>query len=806
MSTQPSAGAGALEIGDSTSSGVPGRTTSLVAEIKGLLADNYLGMAPSPECSSWGVFGYDSQVIVDLKTWFTRGTGNSELKARPFVDRDRRFELLEFRYPIGPDLVWLGAWWGRSFSLWRSMTPEYIVRAVFAHLNAATWDSDASLMAVLGSFGDGVSKYADFLAWERPMDWQFCCHLKLLGGYQATAKSDEMLEDVLDWVNTPRVHTSLFGTYHEEFGKTLRRWFVPTKSSDFSLSFKDYLSSRAVWARSGSSTTRVDTGLAKTKWNLAWSKDDIQIRAVMSRVGKKTDLVHSLIQKLELGKVRGVIGVDDAMYLAMDYISQFVEDDLAHTPMFNFQSEEKQQSTWEMLGSAGTKVPLDESGFDHDKSDTEVLSCVDACVLFAKMRAKPAFHPDIEYCGAFVKRFIFGGFIKVGETKVTVNKGVLSGWRWTYLVDTMINVTQINLCLAELVQAGCGLNLKFVCSGDDVGCVFPNFREAGAFFVAYRSYGYKVNAAKFWVSKWRNEFLRITVTGAGVRGYVNRMLPKLLFTNPLQTAVSREEKVSSLVAVWSKVYVRGWAKRDVLNCVYADIAGSLRVSLSNAKRFVHTPVAYGGGGAWPYTGEDGLGLHFSKGDDESRVRLASLPGAMDYVSYLTGKYGERELFERGVLEVVEGTLTYKKAKVKSTPVFTPVFVPDPLGVGRDLSRRSFKSWVPRELMPFNTLVTGDMLDTTHIPSFVDKTVWLNALQDVAGWTEGARRLWLVGKLPATAVYFTGRDTVRTSAAHRIAFNKLRNLKRVNIELMRRVCYSATVSVASLELPGLDWAE
>lgn len=750
-------------------------------------------------------FGVVSDDVVNFKEI---RMGRAKLfRQRPFSDRKRgegirrlrADKLLEYG-----EFSFLGLYWGSAFAVWAKASPNYIVEMVKHYLNTAEWEDDVQLMAVLKHLSDLAKKYADFVSWDRELDWQFLVNLDLFGSYQSQVDGSELIGDIEGWVNTPELHTAPFADYDAQFDNTMRRWFVPTKGGNYRLGFSEYLTNRVEWARSGASTTKLD-GVKKTKWNLAWSLGDSRLKDILSRLDAPSKVVHKLIQKLELGKVRGVIGVDDGLYLLMDYVSHGVEDNLSHTPIFNFVRPEDQFDVLKRL-SEGITVPLDESKFDHNKSAAQVLSCVRAIRRFVHSRG--SLNSDMLWACDKIEELIYGGNIRVGDADITVRKGILSGWRWTYLIDTMINVTQVLMAIDDAAAVGMKAKPFFTCSGDDVGVTFVNTADAAVFITIYRGYGYHVNPSKFWVSNGRNEFLRLTITKKGIRGYANRMIPKLLFAGPLNDDfLSGVERATALVSNYSKLYVRGWPRSVTLELCYVDVSGLLGVPVSTAKQWVHTPAAYGGGGAMPTLSTVGLTLE-TEAAAGGVERVRSLPGVRDLASYLANKGVPEGLAMTMVGGVAESTFVTKRVSTAS-----PGWRLRPVRIGFStearLNHRSFtrNNVVAKDYNVYSSSIVSALLDGDDIPAFLLNEAAVRAENiRTQRWTDSARRLWYQGKLPSSLVLFSGRDTVRSRVASDSAMWYLSHQPRVSIELMRAVCNTTAILASTFLSPQVMLAE
>jgi len=758
-------------------------------------------------------FGVSLDVLSKFKAVVAKKSV-SEFVSRGFVDRKRGKVFREFHVEVATQFAFLGEVWGTVLSLWVQGVPAYVRNIVVNYLNGEHWNTDAELMKVLKWLGEASKKYADYVRWERAGDWQFLVDLQLFGGYQANADEDAMFEDVKEWTVDPVTHNALTGDYNSRFKEVLNGWFKLPVSAPKKMTFREFLQDRWLWARAGSSTTKVGEGLSNTKYNLAWTMSDERLIDLILKIESVGDIKLKLIEKLELGKVRGVISVDDSLYLTMSYMAYFVEDRVGNTKMFNFMSSDKQFEALRALTTRQVMVPLDESGFDHNKDASTMMACLDATSREAQAGAVGQAVTDIQGCADFVRRNLYGGTIDIGSRRVKVEKGLLSGWRLTYFWGTMINITQVYLALAELKQLGMPMQPDFVCSGDDVGMCFDTVQQAATFITAYRSYGYVVNPAKFWVSNTRNEFLRQTFTRMGARGYANRMLPKVCFTNPLAAGkLTRSEKVRSIPSVWSKLYVRGLPRDFCIDMATRDVSGALGCGYSKAYRWLMTPTAYGGGGCGR---GHGLGYSLELVDHEngverkaSRLVVKSMPGVRALASYIRTIVGEdSEIVSSAVTRTAYETLTKKnEVKLKDSMILVSVVVPPPAEYGPFTGKVQPLAIVRPELIPIANDLLGGLLDGEDVPS---STYSAEALRDfenrTRNWSESAKRAWLLNKTPSCVQLFSGRDTVRAAQASATFWYNVRSMRRVTLETMRSYAWSMAFSSAGWTTPSTIWFE
>lgn len=131
--------------------------------------------------------------------------------------------------------------------------------------------------------------------------------------------------------------------------------------------------------------------------------------------------------------------------------------------------------------------------------------------------------------------FVKGAQVECGDYRGEWNNGLPSGWRWTTVLDTILNVCSFRV-IARISMDRIGKKVyigNFYAQGDDV--IFSTNSEL---FVktaidTYQKIGYEVHQMKTYISTWRGEFLRRSYEPTGVTGYVARSMVNIRFKNPI---------------------------------------------------------------------------------------------------------------------------------------------------------------------------------------------------------------------------------------------------------------------------------
>lgn len=444
-------------------------------------------------------------------------------------------------------------------------------------------------------------------------NWYKYVNLETTINYKASDKEHISSESVEEWVGTTREHLSPLGADHHydfiyRYGIHLKSFMMHNSRSysdkhhqgkpsddifsdttrtrdslDLTLNalgsietYKEFIHGRT-WARSGSSSLKtrkyatIDNKLVK----LAESKNSVAAYADLDKLTRDS-LSPSFIQhgksieKRERGKVRDVIGMDIETYLVMSYLDIFVSQ-LFSGQKFStlfMGSNHKLSFDIKRLKDCNSRrvwnVPLDQSSFDHQVNP--IMLKVTLLALRDVMFSRGYYSRDIRNAWRLVIRRLtnpkFMGYITVNNDKIKVNNGVLSGWKWTALLDTLVNIGELLCCKSILRDKGFFVErLEFNAQGDDDDVLVPELSTALALCETYSALDLLINPAKFFISKRVNEYLRKVYTNGSVTCYPARMVLTFTQVNPIRNVpVSQLMEVQTLVNNYSDFIRRSRTK------------------------------------------------------------------------------------------------------------------------------------------------------------------------------------------------------------------------------------------------------
>jgi hypothetical protein len=303
----------------------------------------------------------------------------------------------------------------------------------------------------------------------------------------------------------------------------------------------------------------------------------------------------------ETAKIRTIITGDVATSLKMGYLDYFVQAALRDCDLLpiTWGDSNRVRELQRFARSTGNNhfvhMPVDQSSFDTNVSLDMVLTIVEWLVRVAVDVGGGA---EAARVGEALLFALDGGILETADgEKFEIERGVLSGWKWTALLDSLANYVQYTE-VAEFM----GVEAKTVLfQGDDVMLELSSFSDAVLIYEGYKAYGVVVNPAKFWISRTRDEFLRLVSDAGEVRGYPARSITGLLYLRPGSSPPAAVQALEEQVSGWERLISRGAVQSRVRRLQVREIVRVLDVDEAVAEQLLHTPKAVGGYGVWPYS-------------------------------------------------------------------------------------------------------------------------------------------------------------------------------------------------------------
>jgi hypothetical protein len=341
---------------------------------------------------------------------------------------------------------------------------------------------------------------------EVTLDWKYFVNIELALGYFETNTSDDLLSRVKAWVGPrpplPKDESQFCSVFRLEARKLFSNLVFQGGS------INAFCKNRNLWATAGGSQDvglKYDNGTVynKSKWSYAFSMTDADVYHELFKIGRGRAVVSSVEGA---GKDRIIISSDNSLHIKMSYINTIIERplsklfrDKALSSLFYGVDDTLKMylETMEQCGDRSLlKVPIDQSSFDQNQPKEHIL------IILQELAARISDPIDAHIMSLIISS-VMNTEVRVGKTVLPYQYGLLSGWRWTALLGTLCNIVSLrSICSTLQVSA------LYTCQGDDVSLVVKDLDTLQRILDEYSRLGYEVNPNKFWISTYRNEFLR----------------------------------------------------------------------------------------------------------------------------------------------------------------------------------------------------------------------------------------------------------------------------------------------------------
>jgi len=648
-------------------------------------------------------------------------------------------------------------------------------------------------------------------------DWEFYTELAVLQDYAEPIGEEEILEKVKYWVQGDRDHEFADGGFCDLLALGCDEFL--SKSQPFQkepLTVEEYLSDPMYWATSGASyEKRLETihegrtyKALKSKWATALASSVDEMLQIFYRDMPQE---NRAVVKRELKKSRMIIVGDMANYLRMSYISYWLEDILRQHPNTTlFYSSSQMFILWLMMlrdtsipTSIEQNFPLDESEYDH-----EVVKKMIAIALNAVRKLITQIAPE-RMKGGLLKALDLTtksilsplGTVQVGKmARVLISKGLLSGWRWTAFLNTILNYGKVTAFRMKLVQR-LGLPeaiadpvITSVHQGDDLRARTRSPVHTQLLMDLYTETGFKVNPSKVFMSNVSDEYLRqLAKDGLYIGGYPARGVISLLYRNPVSREFRvGEDRIFELASNWLLVGRRCSTPPAVLeSMMIKDISRANLIPKQQVKDILHASAGSGGLGLEPINYKR-ITLHKSKPSTSVIFKDGGIASKYKYPEVV------KSIWAKGVS-------LHKKIKVEYTPfsvevteqVLTPLATrymdtgdPGPIEptVRVDVSPSTiamYQEIIPKQRVKEIEEDLPDWLSRESIAEYyrLKNRASLRVIKD-----------WLTGKLPFRAPnsHKQGMMVIAPifKRQSRLAWHNIRNANNISMKLVERAALTA----------------
>ncbi|CAB3228065.1 unnamed protein product [Arctia plantaginis] len=442
-------------------------------------------------------------------------------------------------------------------------------------------------------------------------EWRLLTYWETFSGYVAPVDINTLRGDVDDWLtvtkhNGERIDEARYVV--DILNETVRfmseEWTMPEKLP----TMEEWVAS-GVWMRGKAGTgrntlIRVEGKEKRTrryKGVDAALKSDREIEYELCEARREN---MKIMQKSEGGKVRPAVVGGNELYRKMDFLSGLVEVGLygsrTSTLFAGAAGNETIDREWlaEVRNSCTLKVPLDQSSFDNNQSKSTIL----AVLLGIEQHIMGHAGVPEQYREVWSRMWdtftTAGVEVIMGNDHRSWENGVPSGWRWTALIDTILNIVSFRVATRYCLEYyGVAVPVgKCTMQGDDVIFTTVSVGAVEALVAMYLTLGYKVHQHKTYISRDQVEFLRRSYECSGITGYTPRTLLALRFRNPIiPIPIAPAERLCSRLALWSLARQRGACPTSCTQ-MYIEDAVQAGIDASTASAFALTPATYGGAG------------------------------------------------------------------------------------------------------------------------------------------------------------------------------------------------------------------
>lgn len=513
-----------------------------------------------------------------------------------------------YRYRTRKEFEFLGPYYGQSLSfmyneVWNNTEVHWFMETIFPFLSRCTTYNQ--VFVLLKQVTGNLKK---FDRWKNCPRYELFCYLNEFGPL-FSGNVSLIRDDTVMWLGTgvERLETS---EYYSLFEAALEEIFSHITPSLPYITIEDWVQNPANWATSGATSEKqlwFDSHM-HTKWETAlrYSPEEI-LRKVRSNSSTE---INRVAVKPEKGKARGIVSSDIWTYIRLSYAMQFIDNGCRNYVYTNLQSDDRRERGWdrwmELSNSGLYSLPLDYSKFDHLPTKREVITIIRRAARWCREHK----YFDAESSFLTTASNMESGRVKIliGDEKFNWSNGIASGWRTTSWLDSVINhAWLITAYKYSSHSPAIDLHSDIGIQGDDVATWTATEEEADDIVRILRSFGLDLNPSKFFLSKNRNEYLRLNWTkryGPIIYGFLTRALSSVFFRKKEQHDLTPDRQ--EIVNLWLLIRARDFTNRiKWLEHMKRDLYGKLtELTHREIDDWIFTPATLGGAG---------LGLHGTTG-------------------------------------------------------------------------------------------------------------------------------------------------------------------------------------------------
>lgn len=376
----------------------------------------------------------------------------------------------------------------------------------------------------------------------------------------------------------------------EEMDNIMRSYVKPRPDT---LSFRDFLLNRDLWAASGATDNKRDIrpGLARTKAGFAYSLSD---SALVKWWNRSCDEIRvwSLIKKEEPGAVRMVVLTDIVTYIKQAYLFYYFDRMMTDHPYLHAQSSDPASWWRDAIREPGPFALGDYR--NYDESATRWLINKFSTNLINIVGLPP--DEDFAHIGTLPHQ-LFNARVKLPDGSVApVLNGLASGLRMTTMFNSIFNAALLRVAARKLSFPPSFIRVL----GDDSVLRVPEHVTIQSLSDAIAPSGVTLHPLKSYISS-SIEFLKLSVIGGRVLGNPLRSMRALLWSSEEEREAGGVLSVlHQRAAIWAKFLSRsGIDFRRVFPDMCSDMSNATGLTRSLVSVFLSTSSSLGGGGFEP---------------------------------------------------------------------------------------------------------------------------------------------------------------------------------------------------------------
>lgn len=503
----------------------------------------------------------------------------------------------------------------------------------------------------------------------KPLDMSLVDN-KVVLGFPLPTSPDLLYDDVAEWVRVKEhdpVREFVFKKYFRvEVDRVVRESFKDLRGGV--LSKQEWVKDRAAWATSGGGGGSPVVGTldgetvktSKSKRAAAYIRTDAELLRSLNSEEPTVD--RGFIKPERAGRNRPVISGDFDLYLQMAYVEHWWRPRRTGKLSPLFMSEDdwvrRQDEIRKALNGVFTHCPFDSDRFDHQVRKwmlEYLLESLETLCIFPEVA---------EMISRIRARLAMPGKVLFGDREFVWLEGLLSGWLWTAVFGTIVNIAVIRTgtALAADMTGEMKEAMNVVGQGDDGSMWSASHNLVFQTIAALGWLGWHFNINKFWVSRRYTEFLRYVYTSKSITGYAPRAIGSLLWSSPAQDTWEAENRINAKLDSWVVFLSRTFRSDVVYTWMVDDLGGLLKQPRENVILWLNTPSAVGGAGVFPDKATT-LGMSIAISPSE-QVRLPTITSKLQVPEGIDQEVS-REFTWRGV--------SRPRDKVEASPVtFAPV--------------------------------------------------------------------------------------------------------------------------------------